>query len=65
MFLHPEFFLMIPALALVGWFWRDLRLHSPLRLLILLLAVVALAEPVLRRQQNSLDLHVLLDRSDS
>ena len=65
MFRHPEFFLLIPALALVGWFWRDLRLHSPLRLLILLLAVVALAEPVLRRQQNSLDLHVLLDRSDS
>ncbi len=62
---HPEYLLLIPALALVGWFWRDLRLHSPLRLLILLLAVIALAEPVLRRQQNSLDLHVLLDRSDS
>ncbi|WAC18124.1 VWA domain-containing protein [Luteolibacter sp. SL250] len=65
MFLHPEFFLLIPALALVGWFWRSLRLHSPLRMVILLLAVVALAEPVLHRQQNSLDLHVLLDRSDS
>ncbi|MBX3740094.1 MAG: VWA domain-containing protein [Akkermansiaceae bacterium] len=65
MFRHPEFFLLIPALALVGWFWRSLRLHSPLRMVILLLAVVALAEPVLQRQQNSLDLHVLLDRSDS
>jgi uncharacterized membrane protein len=65
MFRHPEFFLLIPALALVGWFWRDLRLHSPLRIVILLLAVVALAEPILHRQQNSLDLHVLLDRSDS
>ena len=65
MFLHPEYFLLLPALAIIGWFWRDLRLHSPLRLLIILLAVVALAEPVIRKQQNSLDLHVLLDRSDS
>ncbi len=31
----------------------------------LLAAVVALAEPVIRHQQNSLDLYVLLDRSDS
>lgn len=65
MFRHPEYFLLIPALALVGWFWRDLRLHSPLRCLILLLAIIALTEPVIRRQQNSLDLHVLLDRSNS
>src|SRR5687768_737859 len=61
----PEYLLLLPALALVGWFWRDLRLHSPLRALILILGVIALAEPVLRRQQNSVDLHVLLDRSDS
>ena len=64
-FTSPEYFLLIPALALVGWFWRGLKLHSPLRALLLLLAVVALAEPVIRHQQNSLDLHVLLDRSDS
>lgn len=61
----PEYFLLLPALALAGWFWRGLRLHSPLRAVILLLAVVALAEPRIRRQQNSLDLYVLLDRSDS
>jgi hypothetical protein len=65
MFLNPEYFLLLPAFALVGWFWRGLRLHSPLRALILLLAVTALADPRIRRQQNSLDLHVLLDRSDS
>ncbi len=64
-FTSPEYFLLFPALALAGWFWRGLRLHSPLRAMILLLAGVALAEPRIRRQQNSLDLYVLLDRSDS
>lgn len=61
----PEYFLLLPALALVGWFWRGLKLHSPLRAILLLLAVVTLAEPIVERQQNSLDLYVLLDRSDS
>lgn len=64
-FTSPEYFLLIPALALAGWFWRGLKLHSPLRAVLLLLAVIALAEPVIRHQQNSLDLYVLLDRSDS
>ncbi|MBC8126606.1 MAG: VWA domain-containing protein [Gloeobacteraceae cyanobacterium ES-bin-144] len=64
-FTSPEYFLLLPALALVGWFWRGLRLHSPLRAIILILAVIALAEPRIRQQQNSLDLYVLLDRSDS
>ncbi len=30
-FTSPEYFLLIPALALAGWFWRGLKLHSPLR----------------------------------
>ncbi|MGL4398326.1 MAG: VWA domain-containing protein [Luteolibacter sp.] len=64
-FTSPEYFLLIPALALVGWFWRGLKLHSPLRAVLLLLAVIALAEPIIQHQQNSLDLYVLLDRSDS
>jgi uncharacterized membrane protein len=64
-FTSPEYFLLLPALALAGWFWRGLRLHSPLRALILILAVIALAEPRIQWQQNSLDLYVLLDRSDS
>ena len=64
-FTSPEYFLLLPALALAGWFWRGLKLHSPLRALILLLAVVALTEPHIRKQRNSLDLYVLLDRSDS
>ncbi len=64
-FTSPEYFLLIPALALAGWFWCGLKLHSPLRAVLLVLAVLALAEPVIRHQQNSLDLYVLLDRSDS
>lgn len=64
-FTAPEYFLLIPALALVGWFWRGLKLHTPLRAALCLLAVVALADPIIRHQQNSLALHVLLDRSDS
>jgi len=64
-FTAPEYFLLVPALALLGWFWRGLRLQSPLRLILLVLAIVALTEPVIQHQQNSLDLYVLLDRSDS
>jgi hypothetical protein len=64
-FASPEYFLLLPALALAGWFWRGLRVHSPLRAAILLLAVLALADPRIQRQRNSLDLYVLLDRSDS
>ncbi len=64
-FVSPEYFLLIPALALVGWFWRALKLHSPLRAILLVLAIIALTEPIIQHQQNSLDLYVLLDRSDS
>ncbi|MGD9417450.1 MAG: VWA domain-containing protein [Verrucomicrobiota bacterium JB025] len=65
LFQQPEYFLLLPALALAGWFWRGLKLHSPLRALILVLAVVILAEPRVNQQQDALDLYVLLDRSDS
>lgn len=64
-FQAPEWFLLIPVLALVGWFWRPLRLNSPLRAVILLLVTLVLADPRLRRQQDALDLWVLLDRSES
>jgi len=64
-FSSPEYFLLIPALALIGWYWRGLKLHQPLRALILLLAVFALCGPSIQKQQNSLDLYVMLDRSDS
>ncbi|MFT4177229.1 MAG: VWA domain-containing protein [Luteolibacter sp.] len=64
-FSSPEYFLLLPALALVGWFWRGLKLHTPLRALICLLAVLTLCGPSIRMRQNSLDLYVLLDRSES
>jgi hypothetical protein len=64
-FQSPEYFLLIPAFALIGWFWKKLRLHSPLRAILIIIAVIALAEPVIRKQQDTLDLYVLLDRSDS
>ncbi|MEI7928906.1 MAG: hypothetical protein WCH40_10180, partial [Verrucomicrobiales bacterium] len=64
-FQAPEWFLLIPVLALVGWFWRDLRLHSPLRAIIIIVVALVLADPRLRRQQDALDLWVLLDRSES
>jgi len=61
----PEWFFLVPALALVGWFWKRTRLFSPLRLALALLLVLVLVDPTVRRQQNSLDLWVLLDRSES
>ncbi len=61
----PAYFLLIPALAVIGWVWPRLKLHSPLRAILLLLGIIILAEPVIRHQQNSLDLYVLLDRSES
>ncbi|MEO8616085.1 MAG: VWA domain-containing protein [Luteolibacter sp.] len=64
-FSTPEYFLLIPALALVGWVWRGLGLQSPLRVVIVILAIIALTEPSIQHQQNSLDLYVLLDRSES
>ena len=64
-FISPEYFLLVPALALAAWFWRRLKLHAPLRTTILLLAVMILVDPRIRHQENSLDLYVLLDRSDS
>jgi uncharacterized membrane protein len=61
----PESFLLLPLLGLVGWFWPKLGLFRPLRLVILVLLVAMLSGPSLVRQQNALELIVLLDRSDS
>lgn len=61
----PEWFILIPALLFVGWFWKSLRLWSPLRMILLLLAAFALADPKVNVQDDALDLWVLLDRSDS
>ena len=65
LFQAPEWFLLIPALLIAGWFWKNLALFKPLRLLLIVLCALLLADPSIRKQQDSLDLYVLLDRSES
>lgn len=62
---YPESFLLLPILALLGWFWPRLGLFRPLRAIIAILAVTMIAGPRLQMQENALDLIVLLDRSES
>ena len=64
-FVSPHWFLLVPALALAGWYWRGLRLERPLLAACLLLAVILLAEPRMRLQGDGLDLWVLVDQSES
>lgn len=61
----PEWFLLLPALLVVGWFWPRLRLARPLRALALLLLVFLATQPETRRFSDGLDLWVLVDQSDS
>ncbi len=62
---YPESFLLVPLLALMRWYWPRLGLFRPLRVVIVLLVVTMLAGPHVRKQENALDLIVLLDRSES
>ena len=64
-FEYPESFLLIPLVGLLGWFWPRLGLFKPLRIVIVLLVATILSMPSIRKQQNALDLVVLLDRSES
>jgi hypothetical protein len=64
-FESPVWFWLIPVLVAVALWQRRLRLHLPLRAVALLLIVTLLANPRLARQEKSLDLWVLLDRSNS
>ncbi len=59
----PQFFVLIPLLGIVGWYFRRLELWKPLRMIILLLMVVLLADPSIMRNQLGMDLWVLIDRS--
>ncbi|WP_052572899.1 VWA domain-containing protein [Haloferula sp. BvORR071] len=61
----PEWFLIIPVCIFAGWFWKSLRLWSPLRALLILLAAFGLSDPKINVQEDSMDLWVLLDRSES
>lgn len=64
-FLTPEWLLLLPVLAIAGWFWRRLELQRPWRLLGIALTVLLLIQPQIRRLSDGLDLWVLVDRSDS
>jgi hypothetical protein len=61
----PEWFFLLPALVALAWKWRGLRLHEPLRAVLLAGLVFVLAGPRLRLSSSGLDLWVLADRSDS
>lgn len=65
MFERPEFLILFPALLVLGLVCRRLNIFQPLRILILLVLTLLLADPRVSRQQKALDLWVLLDRSDS
>lgn len=62
---NPEWLALVPLLALMGWYWKRLQLHKPLRILFLLMVVLILCRPQLRLLQEGMDLFVLLDRSES
>lgn len=62
---HPQYLLLIPLLAIAGFYFRRLQLWRPLRVLLLVLLAVALTDPQIRRMEDGLDLWVLVDRSSS
>ena len=64
-FSAPEWFFLIPVFLLLGLVWRRLQLWKPLRVLLLLTLTLLLADPHINKQQNALNLWVLLDRSES
>ena len=64
-FAAPEWFLLVPILLAVGWFWKRLELHRIRRVLLLILLVLILVQPQWRRLGDGLDLWVLVDRSAS
>lgn len=61
----PQFFFLLPLLLLVGWIFPRLELWRPLRVLLLLLIAVILADPRVVLKTGGIDLWVLLDRSRS
>lgn len=64
-FAAPQWFLLLPVFVLAGWWLRRARLWLPLRAGCVVLLVVFLAGPEVRRSSAGLDLWVLVDRSAS
>ncbi len=61
----PEWLLLVPLLAFLGWYVRRIQWRRPLRLLCLALLVFALCDPQLARFGSGLDVWVLVDQSSS
>lgn len=62
-FAAPQFLILIPVLAILGWIFRKTEIWRPLRLLLLGLLVAALCDPHILLKRGGMDLWVLLDRS--
>ena len=63
--LSPEWLILIPAALVLGIYFKGLRIWTPLRILMLLLLIFALARPRLASKNQPLDLWVLVDHSAS
>ncbi|MGJ8655047.1 MAG: VWA domain-containing protein [Akkermansiaceae bacterium] len=64
-FLNPHWLYIIPALLLLGLVWKRAQIFKPLRLIAVALTSLILAQPTIQKKQDTLDLWVLLDRSES
>lgn len=62
---HPEWLALLPVLLLAGGLMPRMSLWRPLRIAVLLLLTLALAQPQWRRLADGVDLWVLLDSSVS
>lgn len=65
MFAHPEWFLLLAVLALLGWQARHLRLEKPLRATTLFLLTLALVDVRIGGGPEDVELWILVDRSAS
>jgi len=61
----PEWLVLIPIVLVVGWYWPQARMWSPLRALSLILVIIALVRPQMLSKSGGIDLWVLVDRSSS
>ncbi|MEI8313505.1 MAG: hypothetical protein WCH98_22380, partial [Verrucomicrobiota bacterium] len=60
-----EWFLLVPVAIFVAWRWPALNLRSPRRAALVILLLLVLVQPEIRRIGPGLDLWVLVDRSAS
>lgn len=64
-FASPEWLILLPLIAIVAWRWPRLGLLRPLRATLVVLLLLLLMRPEIRRLGAGLDVWVLADRSNS